>query len=67
MKYYEELKMLRLANDMLRPEDVVEYARDETTNLHGKFDWNDSVAAEKWRYFQAQTLAAFWNRGRVTL
>jgi hypothetical protein len=55
--YEDELEEIRLANDgMLRPEDVVEYARDKSTQLHKRFDWSDRVAAGKWRLEQARQL-----------
>lgn len=33
---------------------IVDKARDENTELHKCFEWNDSVAAEKYRLKQAQ-------------
>lgn len=35
------------------PADVVEKARDESTELHKCFEWDDSIAAEKYRITQA--------------
>lgn len=35
------------------PADVVEKARDENTELHKCFEWDDSIAAEKYRITQA--------------
>lgn len=37
-----------------RPEDVLEIARNPDTELHKCFEWNDSVAAEKYRLSQAR-------------
>ena len=37
---------------------VVDFARDPSTALHARFDWDDSVAAEKWRLEQARTIIA---------
>lgn len=34
-------------------EEIVDKARDESTVLHGMFEWRDDVAAEKWRCEQA--------------
>lgn len=36
--------------------NVVNYARDPATHLHGAFEWDDSAAAEKFRMHQATTL-----------
>jgi hypothetical protein len=55
MTYEEELEAIREDHDgFLRPEDVVRYARDPATELHKRFDWADSIAAEKWRVAQAR-------------
>lgn len=40
----------------IRPKDVVDAARDPTSPLHAHFDWQDSVAGEKWRLEQAREL-----------
>ena len=34
--------------------EILEKARDETTELHKCFDWDDAQAAEKWRLQQAR-------------
>ena len=34
--------------------EILEKARDETTELHKCFDWDDAEAAEKWRLQQAR-------------
>ena len=39
---------------LLRPADVVEFARDAHTGLHQKFDWSDRSAAAKFRLQQAR-------------
>lgn len=41
---------------MLRPEDVVEYAKNKRTVLHGCFTWDDSEAAIQWRLQEARML-----------
>ena len=33
----------------LTPAELVEASRPENAPLHGEFEWNDSIAAEKWR------------------
>lgn len=49
-----ELQTVALANNgYLKPEDVLERARDPISPLHPFFEWDDSVAAEKLRLLQA--------------
>ena len=38
------------------PMEVLEIAKDETTELHKCFEWNDSIAAEKYRLEQAKNI-----------
>lgn len=38
------------------PADIVAKARDEKTELHKCFDWNDTSAASKYRLIQAQQI-----------
>ena len=52
----KELEKIRKKNGALRPQDVVDFARDETTGLHAHFDWDDTIAAEKHRRQQARTI-----------
>jgi hypothetical protein len=40
----------------IKPEHLVEEARDESNLLHGCFEWNDTVAAGKYRISQAKDL-----------
>jgi hypothetical protein len=42
----------------LTPDDVVRAARDPNNALHEYFDWDDSVAGQKWRIQQARHLIA---------
>jgi hypothetical protein len=52
-----ELRRIAKDNDgILKPEAVVEAARPKGSPLHSQFDWNNSVAAEKWRIHQARNL-----------
>lgn len=37
-------------------EQVVEKARDESTELHSMFEWDDAIAGEKWRGEQARKI-----------
>jgi len=41
---------------VLRPEDVVDCARDKKSPLHNKFEWDDSAAAQSYRIWQARQL-----------
>lgn len=55
--YLRELEQVAQAHDMmLKPEDVIEFARDPKTALHSRFDWNNTNAAQQWRLFQARQL-----------
>ncbi len=57
LTYIEELELIRKKNKgLIRPEDVVEYAKDENTDLHSRFDWNDDIASVKWRLHQARNI-----------
>ncbi len=47
---------LRRSDGRILPEDVVEAARSRSSPLHDQFDWNDTVAARKWRIEQAREL-----------
>ena len=38
------------------PEQIVEKARDENTELHKCFEWDDRIASEKYRVIQARTV-----------
>lgn len=38
------------------PEQIVEKAKDETTELHKCFTWNNDEAAEQWRLHEARQL-----------
>ena len=39
---------------ILTPKNLVDEARPEDSPLHPEFDWDDSIAAEKWREEQAR-------------
>ena len=57
MTYKEELEYIRQSNGgFLRPQDVVEYARNQETELHKRFTWDDGEAAEKWRLAEARAI-----------
>lgn len=50
---YEEIQTLGAS---YTPEMIVDLARDESTELHKCFDWDDDIAAEKWRKQQARLI-----------
>lgn len=50
-KCYEEIQQI---GEEVRPEQVLDKARDSKTELHKCFDWDDSSAAEKYRLQQAR-------------
>ena len=55
--YGEELYRLREGNgDVLTPNQVVEKARVKSSSLHDYFEWNDAVASQKYRVWQARHL-----------
>ena len=50
-----ELQQIQAANGgVLRPEAVVEFARDPATALHRRFTWDDNEAAHQYRLWQAR-------------
>ena len=53
----EELERLYRKHGKLDPADVVEESRDASAPLHGCFEWNDAIAAEKYRVHHAAMLA----------
>lgn len=46
----------KINSDSITPEQIVNVARDENSLLHQFFEWNDSIAAEKYRKIQAQQM-----------
>jgi len=50
-KCYQEIKSL---GQECTTEQVLDLARNPETELHRCFDWDDTVAAEKWRMEQAR-------------
>ena len=49
-------KEINSLGEQYTPEQVVELAKDETTQLHGLFEWDDTEAARKYRIHQAGTI-----------
>lgn len=52
-KVADEISSIGLS---VRPEEIVEKARDENTELHKCFEWDDTKAAEKYRIYQARQI-----------
>lgn len=52
----EELYRIYTDKGQLKPADVVDKSRPESAPLHPCFEWDDEVAAEKYREVQAGTL-----------
>ena len=42
-----------IGKEKITPYEVLEKAKDENSELHKCFEWNDSIAAEKYRLQQA--------------
>lgn len=53
-KCYEEIMEICNDLDSASPRDVLDKARDESTELHKCFTWDDSVASERWRIHEAR-------------
>lgn len=53
-KVYEEI-----GDTQISPEEVLEKARKKKSELHKCFEWDDSIAAEKYRLNQARMLLRF--------
>lgn len=45
-----------IGNRKVTPQEVLEIARNENTELHKCFEWDNDVAAEKYRLIQAQRI-----------
>jgi hypothetical protein len=56
MSLRDQLQKVYDEHGMLTPKLVVDLARDPDHELHSRFEWDDSVAAEKYRQEQARDL-----------
>lgn len=54
-KVYEHLKAIE-KNGVLTRQAFVDSARDESSDMHCLFEWDDAVAGEKWRLQQANVI-----------
>jgi len=53
----DELLLIKDQNNgFVDPAAVVDFARDETTALHSRFEWDDTEAAERYRIWQARMI-----------
>lgn len=52
-KCYEEIQEI---GEEVKPEQVVKRAKDKSSELHKCFDWDNTIAAEKWRLNQARSV-----------
>lgn len=50
-KVAEEISKI---GEEVTPDQIVEAAKDENTELHKCFEWDDTSAANKWRIYQAR-------------
>lgn len=52
----EELARIHAERDRLTPDVVVDESRPDDAPLHPAFEWDDSVAGERYRHIQAKDL-----------
>lgn len=52
----EEIDRLYQSKGRILPEDIVEASKDESAPLHPCFEWDDTVAAHKYRCSQAASI-----------
>lgn len=56
MSIRTELELVSNEYGILRPENIVDFAKDPKTLLHGRFEWNNGEAAHQYRLWQARQL-----------
>lgn len=56
MSLRDQLQSIYDTHRTLTPGIVVDEARDPEHPLHARFEWDDTVAGEKWRHHQAHEL-----------
>jgi len=57
MTVVQELKIIQKQNrGILRPLQIVEFAKDPNTALHSRFEWDDSKAGHEYRLWQAREI-----------
>jgi len=58
MAAFDELMRIRESHDgILSPRDIVNESRPKNAVLHPAFEWNDKVAAEEYRLWQARRVS----------
>lgn len=55
-KCYEEIMEICDSLESATPQDILEKARDENSELHKCFTWDDGIAAERWRCYEARVV-----------
>ena len=61
--FYKDVDANKVAQEIMSigenatPEQIVERARDEKTELHRCFEWDNATAAENWRKHEARQLS----------
>ena len=56
----EELREIyNNSHGILKPQNVLDYAKNKNTALHRKFEWDDRVAGEKYRLWQARQIISY--------
>lgn len=55
-KAAKEFKKVESKFGSLTPENLLLHSKDETSLFHSLFEWDDDVAAVKWRLQQARTI-----------
>lgn len=55
-KCYEEIMEICDSLESATPQDILDKARNESSELHKCFTWDDSIAAEKWRLNEARVV-----------
>lgn len=56
MNLRDQLQSIHDKHGRLTPALVLDEARDPQSPLHSRFEWDDTVAGEKWRQHQAHEL-----------
>jgi hypothetical protein len=52
----KELNLIAKRDGTLRPEAVVDFARNKKTALHKRFTWDNTAAAYQWRLHEARMI-----------
>lgn len=55
-KVFHEIEAI---GERATPQEIVDRAKDESTELHKCFEWRDTIAANNWRKQEARLIRAF--------